>query len=88
MNQGKKQQLLWDLTAKAEYIGEEIPTMAFTNVVRKRIAHSPIFRLTHWGQVTQICAGKLTIIGSDNGLSPGRHQAIIWINDGMLLIGP
>ena len=21
-----------------------------------------------------------TIIGSDNGLSPGRHQAIIWTN--------
>ena len=30
----------------------------------------------------------LTIIGSDNGLSPGRHQAIIWTNDGILLIGP
>ena len=28
-----------------------------------------------------------TIIGSDNGLSPGRHQAIIWTNDGILLIG-
>ena len=29
---------------------------------------------------------KLTIIGSDNGLSPGRRQAIIWTNDGILLI--
>ena len=29
---------------------------------------------------------KLTIIGSDNGLLPGRHQAIIWTNAGMLLI--
>ena len=27
-------------------------------------------------------------IGSDNGLSPGRRQAIIWINAGILLIGP
>ena len=35
-----------------------------------------------------ICVGKLTIIGSDNGLSPGRRQAIIWTNAGMLLIGP
>ena len=26
--------------------------------------------------------------GSDNGLSPIRHQAIIWTNAGMLLIGP
>ena len=30
----------------------------------------------------------LTIIGSDNGLSPGRRQAIIWTNAGILLIGP
>ena len=44
--------------------------------------------LTHWGRVTQICVGKLTIIGSDNGLSPGRHQAIIWTNAEILLIGP
>ena len=33
--------------------------------------------LTHWGRVTHICVGKQTIIGSDNGLSPGRRQAII-----------
>ena len=26
--------------------------------------------LTHWGRATHICVGKLTIIGSDNGLSP------------------
>ena len=44
--------------------------------------------LTHWGRVTHICIGKLTITGSDNGLSPGRRQAIIWTNAGMLLIGP
>ena len=43
--------------------------------------------LTHWGRVTHICVIKLTIIGSDNGLSPGRRQAIIWTNDGILLIG-
>ena len=42
--------------------------------------------LTHWGRVTHICVGKLTIIGSDNGLSPGRRQAIIWTNAGILLI--
>ena len=32
-------------------------------------------------------SSKLTIIGSDNSLSPGRRQAIIWTNDGILLIG-
>ena len=44
--------------------------------------------LTHWGRATHICVGKLTIIGSDNGLSPGQHQAIIWTNARILLIGP
>ena len=44
--------------------------------------------LTHWGRVTHICFSRLTIIGSYNGLSPDRHQAIIWTNAGILLIGP
>ena len=35
-----------------------------------------------------ICVGKLTTIGSYNGLSPGRRQAIIWTIAGILLIGP
>ena len=30
--------------------------------------------LTHWGRATHICVSKLTIIGSDNGLSPGRME--------------
>ena len=45
-------------------------------------------RLSHWGRVTHICVAKPTIIGSDNGLSPGRRQAIIWTNAGILLIRP
>ena len=44
--------------------------------------------LTHWGRVTRICIGNLTLIGSDNGLSPDRRQAIIWTNARILLIGP
>ena len=44
--------------------------------------------LTHWGRVTHICVGKLSIIDSDNGLSPGRRQAIIWTKAGILWIGP
>ena len=52
--------------------------------------------LNQWGRVIDICIGDLTIyasmnrvsIGSANGLSPGRRRAIIWTNDGMLLIGP
>ena len=33
--------------------------------------------LTHWGRMTHICVSELSILGSDNGLSPGRRQAII-----------
>ena len=36
--------------------------------------------------MTHICVSELPIIGSDNGLSPGRRQAIIWTNAGILLI--
>ena len=31
---------------------------------------------------------KWVIIGSDNGLSPVRHQNVIWTNAGILLTGP
>ena len=44
--------------------------------------------LTRWGPETHICVSKLTTINSDNGLSPGRRQTIIWANAGILLIGP
>ena len=43
---------------------------------------------THWGSETHICVSKLATIGSDNGLSPGRRQAIIWTNAAILLIRP
>ena len=42
--------------------------------------------LTHRGRMTHICASRLIIIGSDNGLSPGRCQASIWTSAGILLI--
>ena len=44
--------------------------------------------LSHWGRVTHICVSRLTITASDNGLLPGRRQAIIWTNAGISLIGP
>ena len=37
--------------------------------------------------MAHICVSNSTIIGPDNGLSPGRRQAIIWTNAGILLIG-
>ena len=39
--------------------------------------------LTHRGH---ICISKISIIGSDNVLLPGRRQVIIWSNAAMLLI--
>ena len=44
-------------------------------------------RLIHWGRATHICISKLTIIASDNGLLPGRLQAIIRNNAGLVSIG-
>ena len=55
------------------------------NRVWLRKGNKPI---THWGRVTHICVSKLVIVGSDNGLSPGRRQAIIWTNGGIVLIWP
>ena len=57
-------------------------SLACTNEISQDLS------LTHWGRVTHICVNKITIIGSDNGLSPGRRQAIIWTNAGILLNGP
>ena len=52
------------------------------------LQHCPLPCLTHWGRVTHICVSDLTSIGSDNGLSPVRRQAIIRTNAGILLIRP
>ena len=52
------------------------------NVDMSVICHA----VTHWRQVTHICVSKLNSIGSDNGLSPGRCQVIIWTNAGTLSI--
>ena len=38
--------------------------------------------------MTHICIIRMTIIGSDNDLTPSLRQAIIWTNAGLLLIGP
>ena len=82
----------WNLNRNLHSFSQENP---FENVVRKLAAIlswpqcvniAPL--LTHLGRVTHICVGKSTIIGSDNGLSPDRRQAIIWTNAGILLIGP
>ena len=59
------------------------------NYILKSLSNLPgDGELTQWGRVTHIYVGKLTSIGSDNGLSPERCQAIIWANHEISLIGP
>ena len=60
---------------------------AMTLIETKRLL-GWLIALSHCGRVTHICVSKLAIIGSNNGLSPDRRQAIIWTNAGLLLIGP
>ena len=51
---------------------------------------TPLVMLTHpnASRMMHICIVNLTIIGSDNGSSPGRCQAIMWTYGEVLLIGP
>ena len=65
------------------HISDMIPWTELVPFSKQHFQH-----LTHWGRMTHICVGNLTIIGPDNGLSPGRRQPIIWTNAGILLIGP
>ena len=64
----------------------------FEDILCQAIQHISGFSidlyLTHWDRVTHTCVSKLTVIGSDNGFSPRRRQAIIWTIAGILLIGP
>ena len=50
-------------------------------------------RLTHWGRVTHICVNKLTIISSDNGLSPSHYlnqcwEIVVWTTRNLLKWNP
>ena len=59
-----------------------------TNFPLRMNCESKIARFTHRGQVTHVCVSKITINGSNNGLSPGRREAIFSTTAGILLIGP
>ena len=82
----------WHFSHKLFQIGDKIRGTKLPTVITKLT-----FLHSDWGRVTtqwwrswplHICVSKLTSIGSDNGLSPDRRQAIIWTNAGILLIGP
>ena len=62
--------------------------VCIVNICEKISWHQDHNVLTHWGWVTHICIRKQTTTASDKGLFPGRCQAIIWTNAGILLIGP
>ena len=64
---------------------ENLPMRNRLRLMTVRCASNLQGTLTHWGRVTHICVSNLTIISSD-GLLPGRRQAIIWSNAGILLI--
>ena len=66
---------------------------AETNIIYFPIMHYCLRQQTgqnQWNQwvanLLHICVHKQTIIGPDNGLLLGQHQAIIWSNAGILLI--
>ena len=77
--------LQWNINQNTKLFSHEI---ASENIICEMTAifSSGWDELTHWGWVTHICVSKLTSIGSENGLSSGRRQAIIWTNAGILLM--
>ena len=72
--------MAWRRQATSHYLNQ------WWFVYRRIYASLGLTELTHWDWVMHVCISNLTIIGSDNGLSPGRRQAIIWTNAGILLI--
>ena len=69
----------WRLTVTWSY--QYSPPLTFHRIPTVTGGGIPVIAmLTHWGRVMHTCVSNLTIIGSDNGLSPYRRQAIIWIN--------
>ena len=82
------QRILWKMSVDIQKYHTK-PYMANHNETKFIIIRIILVSLLiHWGRVMHICVIKLTIIGSDNGLLPGRHQTIIWTNDGILLRWP
>ena len=87
VNQTLRHKLQWNFCQNLQTFSDE---NVFENVVCKMA--DILFRLhnvnsfeAEWGIYASV---NNTIIGSDNGLSPGWRQAIIWTNAGILFIRP
>ena len=81
---------MWSLHQCCSYPAYRIKSPSiYEMIIEVVFIQSPWLLLrTHWGRLTHICVSKLTIIGSDNGLSPERRQTIIWTDAEILLAGP
>ena len=79
------QLMAWGQTRGKYYLNQSMNHDHQTSVYDNDHWHN---ELTHWDRMPHICVSKQIIIGSDNGLSPGRRLAIIWHNAAILLIGP
>ena len=79
-------------TGSGKYILNACPGMhVFDEYLYQQLFINPLYRYQCSMRYQLIEAewriyDHLTIIGSDNGLSPGRRQSIIWNNVGILLI--
>ena len=78
---------------QSEFIGHAVHFLQYvicliitTNLDLSRLVGGHL--ASHLGRVTHICVSNLAIIVLDNGLLPGRHQAIISPNAGILLLWP
>ena len=78
--------LTLNLETQMKWLFTYIKGIITYSVCNNQLYYLSIVYLNHWGRVTHICVSKINTIGSDNGLSPGRCQAIIWINPGILLM--
>ena len=72
----------------ASFLKKAANCLPHATIMSLNTATAFLAQLTHWGRVTHICVAYLTIIASDNDLSPSRRQAISWTNAGILLIRP
>ena len=75
-------------SSERRHIGAIMSQIRSRHIMESLFMPAPKPTLTHWGRLKHICACKLTIIGSDDGLSLGRRQASIWTNEWILLNGP
>ena len=83
-----KEPVLWIFDSLLFGNCRPVRVLPFMSKLFEKVCHDQLHTLLNWGRVTQICVSKLIIIGSYNGLSPDRCQAIIWTNAVILLIGP